>query len=118
MHMPHRRLPPQHDTWHPPPPAHSEPWSGWTTHEIQTLRLHLHDLQDILQDVTDELDRRALMIEVEQKAQQESWGHMVKALLSNPALPYFAGLGVLLLAMWLSGDRKGALETAKSMLQK
>jgi len=118
MHMPHRRLPPQHDTWHPPPPAHSEPWSGWTTHEIQTLRLHLHDLQDILQDVTDELDRRALMIEAEQKAQQESWGHMVKALLSNPALPYFAGLGVLLLAMWLSGDRKGALETAKSMLQK
>ena len=78
----------------------------------------MHDLQDILRDVTDELDRRALMIEAEQKAHRESWGHLFKALLSNPALPYFAGLGVLLLAMWLSGDRKGALETAKSMLQK
>ena len=116
--MPHRRLQQRQDRWNPEPPEHTQPWGGWTTHEIQTLRLHLHDLQDILRDVTDELDRRALMIEAEQKAHRESWGHLFKALLSNPALPYFAGLGVLLLAMWLSGDRKGALETAKSMLQK
>lgn len=118
MHMPHRRLPPQHDTWHPPPPAHSEPWSGWTTHEIQTLRQRLHDLQIILQDVTDELDKHTLMIEAEQKAARDSWGTLIRSLLSNPTLPYFGALAVLLLATWLSGDKKGALETAKSMLTK
>lgn len=116
--MPHRRLQERHDRWNPEPPEHTQPWGGWTTHEIQTLRLHLHDLQDILRDVTDELDRRALMIEAEQKAARDSWGTLIRSLLSNPTLPYFGALAVLLLATWLSGDKKGALETAKSMLTK
>ena len=75
------------------------------------------ELQNILEEVTDELDRRAYLIEAE-KAQRDSWASLIKGLLSNPALPYFGALGALMLATWASGDRKGALETAKSMLQK
>ena len=116
--MPHRRLQDRTDQWHPEPPHHIQPWGGWTTHEIQALRRRLHDLQTILEAVTDELDRRALMIEAEQKAAQDSWNTLIRSVLSNPTLPYFAALGVLLLATWVSGDRKGAIETAKSMLQK
>ena len=111
-------MPDRQDHWSPEPPEHTQPWGGWITHENQASKQQLIDLRNILLDVIEELDRRALMIEAEQKAHQESWGHLFKALLSNPALPYFGGLGVLLLAMWVSGDRKGALETVKSMLQK
>lgn len=116
--MPHRRLKDRADQWHPEPPPHTHPWGVWTTHELRALRQRLHELQTILEEVTDELDRRAWMIQAEKEAAQDSWASIIKAILSNPTLPYFAALGVLLLATWLSGDRKGALETAKSMLQK
>lgn len=115
--MPHR---PQHyDPWNPPPPEHIQPWSGWATHEMRDLSRRLHDFQIILQDVTEELDRRALMIEAEKKARKDRSGlAILTALFSNPALPYFGALAVLLLATWVSGDRKGALDTAKSILTK
>ena len=87
--MPHRRLQERHDRWNPEPPEHTQPWGGWTTHEIQTLRLHFARLARYLEDVTDELDRRALMIEAEQKAARDSWGTLIRSLLSNPTLPYF-----------------------------
>lgn len=115
--MSHRRLPDRTDQWHPEPPPHTHPWGIWTTHELRALRTRLSELQNILEEVTDELDRRAYLIEAE-KAQRDSWASLLKGLLSNPALPYFGALGVLMLATWASGDRKGAIETAKSMLQK
>lgn len=117
--MSHRRPPSHQPSWNPPPPEHIQPWSGWATHEMRDLSRRLHDFQDILKDVTDELDRRALMIEAEQKAKKHRSGlALLTALLSNPALPYFGALAVLLLATWVSGDRKGALDTAKSILTK
>ena len=75
----------------------------------------MHELQSILEEVTDELDRRSYLIEAEKEAARDSWASLI---MSNPALPYFGALAALLLATWLSGDRKGALETARSMLQK
>lgn len=114
----HRRMQERTDQWHPEPPPHTHPWGVWTTHELRALRTRLHELQTILEEVTDELDRRSYLIEVEKEAARDSWTTLLKGLMSNPALPYFGALGVLLLATWISGDRKGALETAKSMLQK
>lgn len=116
--MPHRRLPDRTDQWHPEPPPHTHPWGIWTTHELRALRTRLSELQTILEEVTDELDRMAYLIEAEKQAAKDSWGAFGRALLSNPTVPYFGALVVLLLATWASGDRKGALETAKSMLQK
>lgn len=102
--------------WNPQPPPHTEPWGGWATHEMIDLRARLHDLQRLLEEVTDELDRRADLIEAERKAKLKPALPILSSIASNPALPYFAALALLTSTIWLSGDKEKAIEVARENL--
>lgn len=104
--------------WTPPPPDHTQPWGGWATHEMMDLRAQLVDLQDHIQDVTDELDRRALLIAAEREQRERLYSVALRSILSSPVLPYCAALGLLMFLMWWGGDRQGAIDTAKQLLLK
>jgi hypothetical protein len=80
------------------------------------LRAHLHDLQRLLEDVTDEMDRRADLIDAERKAKALASRPILSSIASNPALPYFAALALLTSTIWLSGDRERAIEVARENL--
>lgn len=101
------------ERWNPSPPDSTQPWGGWATHEMITLRAQLSDLQRLLEEVTDELDRRADLIERERKTSLMAF---LTALAGNPVLPYFAALALLTSVMWVSGDKQGAVEIAKERL--
>lgn len=111
-----KRLPDRTDQWNPEPPHHTQPWGGWTTHEILSLRRRLHDLQSILEEVTDELDRRALMIEAEAKSKDRHIMYWLQVILSSPTTPYLASLVVLLLTML--SNNPAAIDLAKELLRK
>lgn len=101
--------------WNPQPPEHTQPWGGWATHEMIHLRARLVDLQQRLEEVLDEMDRRALLIEAE-KRKSTSVMALLIALASNPALPYFAALALLTSTLWFSGNRQEAIDLAKDQL--
>lgn len=108
---------PSHETsWAPDPPPHTHPWGGWATHEIRSLSARLHALQNILEEVTDELDRRALLIEAEAKAKQRPALHWLQVVLSSPSTPYLASLVVLLFTMLV--NKPAAVDIAKGLLSK
>ena len=107
---------PRPNHWAPKPPHHTHPWGGWATHEIKSLSAQLHALQDILQEVTDELDRRALMIEAESKAKDRNVLHWLQVVMSSPTTPYLASLVVLLLTMLSS--KPAAVDLARELLRK
>lgn len=113
----HKRLQDRTDQWHPVPPTHIHPWGEWTTHEIKSLRTRLHDLQLLLESVTDELDRRALMIEAEAKSKETRHVlHWLQVIMSSPTTPYLASLVVLLLTML--SNKPAAIDLAKELLRK
>ena len=115
--MSHERLKDRTDHWHPAPPHHTQPWGGWTTHEILSLRRRLHDLQTILESVTDELDRRALMIEAEAKHKETRHAlQWLQIIMSSPMTPYLASLAVLLLTML--SNKPAAIDLAKELIRK
>jgi hypothetical protein len=100
--------------WNPLPPEHTQPWGGWATHEMISLRARLADLQQLLEEVTDEMDRRADLIEAEKK--NKTALTLLTALLANPALPYFAALALLTSTLWLSGNKQVAIDIARDQL--
>lgn len=112
----HRKIKQDRASWSPPPPDHTQPWGGWATHEMHQLRARLHDLQTVLEDVTDEMDRRAMLIDAERKARAPTFLSLVGALASNPVVPYCGALVLLILGTWISGDRQGAISIAKDLL--
>lgn len=81
------------------------------------LRKRLHDLQLILESVTDELDRRALMIEAEAQSKEKRHAlQWLQIIMSSPMTPYLASLVVLLLTMLSS--KPAAIDLAKELLRK
>jgi len=69
-----------------------------------------------LEEVTDELDRRALMIEAEAKSKDRHIMYWLQVILSTPPPPSLASLVVLLLTML--SNNPAAIDLAKELLRK
>lgn len=94
--------------WTPEPPPHSQPWAGWVNHHIHGTSQSISDLQEQMEEMQDELDRRQTYIDAHKKAQERLWG---------PLKQHGKWIVIAILYVALSTIATGRLPTLKEFLE-